>query len=272
VTPGATFADIFSFAQASAQVDGQDLVLSNVLVRDKDTQQQNDVTMTFHWLTNSQSFGMTQATVVRRVAASQASVYARIAVSLRQWWHDATFGPSLAHAASKIIAFLESPENGQAVSGINVLRGWAFDEDGQSTVRTVRLTIDNVPVLVVPCCTGRQDVAAVFPQNRNAADSGWGLTVNYANLPAGSHAIGVQIESSAGAVLSTMRQVTVARVAGFDYIDLVDFSEATVRIDGDDIVTSGVRVRDFASQQTKTVQLRVRWMVNSQSLGIVAAN
>jgi len=272
VNPGAAFADLFSLTRTSVKVSGQDLVLSNVLVRDKETQQQNEVTMTFRWLTNSQSFGMTQATVVKKVAASQASVYARIAASLRHWWHGTTFGPSPAYAASKIIAFLESPEGGQSASGISVLRGWAFDEDGQATVRTVRLTVDNVPVLVIPCCTGRQDVAAVFPQNRNAADSGWGLTVNYANLSAGSHTIGVEIESSAGAVLSTTRQVSVAKVAGFDYIDLVDFSKATARIEGDDIIISGVRVRDFTSQQTKTVQLRLRWVVNSQSLGIVAAN
>jgi hypothetical protein len=272
VNPGAAFADIFSLSGASVKVMDQDLVLSNVRVRDKETQQQNDVTLTFRWLTNSQSFGMTQAVIVRKVAASEASIYARVMADLRRWWHGTTFGPASAYAASRIIAFLESPEGGQTVFGINVLRGWAFDEDGQATVRTVRLTVDNVPVLVVPCCAGRQDVAAVFPQNRNAADSGWGLTVNYANLSAGSHTIGIEIESSSGTTLSTARQVTVAKVAGFDYLDLVDFAKANARIDGEDIVISDILVRDRASQQTKTVQLRLRWVVNSQSLGIVAAN
>jgi hypothetical protein len=272
VTPGVTFADVFSLAGASANVNGQDLVLNNVRVHDKETQQQNDVNLTFRWLTNSQSFGMTQASVVRRVATSETSVYARIMAGLRHWWYGATLGPSPAYAASQIIALLESPENGQAAFGISVLRGWAFDDDGQSTVRTIRLTVDNVPVLLIPCCTGRQDVAVVFPQNRNAANSGWGLTVNYANLSAGSHAIGIEIESSSGATLTTSRQVTVAKVAGFDYLDLVDFSNATARIEGEDVVLSGVRVRDFVSQQSKTAQLRLRWVVNSQSLGIVAAN
>ncbi len=271
VSPGASFADLFSLARASVKASGQDLVLSNVRVRDKETQQQNDVTMTFRWLTNSQSLGMTQAAIVRRVAAAESSRSARMVAGLRQWWRRVTFGPASAYAGN-IIATLESPENGQAVFGINVLRGWAFDTDGQAAIRTVRLAVDSVPVLLVPCCSGRFDVAAVFPQNRNAADSGWGLTVNYANLPAGSHTIHVDIESSAGTTVSTARQVTVVKVPGVDYIDLVDFSRAKARINGEDVVISGVRVRDAANQQTQTVQLRLRWLVNSQSLGIVAVS
>lgn len=272
VNPGATFVDLFSLSGASAKIESQDLVLNNVRIRDKDTQQQSDVSMTFRWLTNSQSLGLVQAALVRRVAALEPSLYARMIARVRHWWHGTVVGPSPAYAASQIIATLESPESGQPVFGINVLRGWAFDNDGQATIRTIRLTVDNAPILLVPCCTGRQDVAVAFPQNRNAAKSGWGLTVNYANLSAGAHTIGVEIESTAAGTLASTRQVDVIKVAGFDYLDLVDFAEAKVRIDGEDVVISGVRVRDFVSQQTKTVQLRLRWVVNSQSLGIVAVS
>jgi hypothetical protein len=36
-------------------------------------------------------------------------------------------------------------------------------------------------------------------------------------------------------------------------------------------VLRAVRVRDKASQQTKRIEVRVRWFQNSQSLGIVAS-
>ena len=273
VKPGtSSFVDVFSLAGASAQIDGHDLLLKRVTIRDKSTQQQSDVNLTFRWFTNLQSFGMTNALMVSSATASQPSLLARAASGVRSWWQERMFGPEQAYAASKIITLLESPDNGQAVFGVSVLRGWAFDDDPNVTVQTIRLTVDDVPLTVIPCCSGRADVAVVFPNNPNAGDSGWGMTANYSNFPAGPHTIGVQVESSAGVVFSTSRQITVVKMEGFEYIDLVDFTDATVRIEGEDVVVSGVRVRDFASQQTQTVQLRLRWSLNLQSLGIVAVN
>jgi|GEM_PF-6025234 len=267
------FVDAFSLARASTQIDGPNLILKNVVVRDKATQQQEEVTATFRWVTNVQGLTLTQADVTNsEVASLSSTLVARATSAAWQWWQEGTFGPRVAQAASQIITLLESPDGGQPVFGINVLRGWAFDNDTDFTVRTIRLTIDNTPIAVVPCCSVRQDVAAIFPGNTNALNSGWGVTANYANLPAGEHSIGVQVESSAGVVSSTSYQVTVVKVEGFPYIDLVDLTNATTRIDGDDIIVSGVLIRDAASQQTTTVQFRLRWSVNSQSLGIVAVD
>ncbi len=267
------FVDAFSLTQASTQIDGPNLILKNVIVRDKATQQQEEVTATFQWVTNAQGLLLTQADVTNsEVASLPSTLVGRATLAVRQWWQERTFGPRVAQAASQILALLESPDSGQPVFGINVFRGWAFDDDANFTVRTIRLTIDNTPLTVVPCCSGRQDVAAVFPDNPNALNSGWGVTANYANLPAGGHSIGVQIESSAGVVFSTSHQVTVVKVEGFPYIDLVDLTNATTRIEGDDVIVSGILIRDAVSQQTTTVQFHLRWSVNSQSLGIVAVN
>lgn len=273
VRPGSSaFVDVFSLAGASVQINGQDLLLKMVTIRDNLTQQQANVDLTFHWFTNIQSFGMIQSSVVNSAALTYSPLFARAASGLRAWWQNHTFGLQPAYAASNIIALLESPDNGQSVFGINVLRGWAFDDDPNVTVQTIRLVVDDVPLTTIPCCFEREDVAAVFSSNPNARNSGWGMTANYANLSAGLHTIGVQIESSAGVVFPTSRQVTVVKVEGFEYIDLVDFSDATAQIEGEDIVVAGVRIRDSASQQTKTVQLRLRWSLNSQSLGIVAVD
>jgi hypothetical protein len=270
IRPGtSSFVDAFSLAHASTQIEGQDLVLRNVLVRDKETQRQSDVTATFRWFTNTQTFGMTQAFTVNTAAVSQSSLWARVGVRVRRWWDAGTFGVSSAHAASKIVTLIESPDSGQVVFGVGVLRGWAFDQDPDVTIRTIRFTIDDTPVTSIPCCTARADVGANFPQIPNAGKSGWGITLNYANLPAGSHTVGVQVESSSGVFFSTSRQVTVVKLSGFEFIDLVDFTDATVHIEGDDVVVSGARIRDFPSQRVTTVQLRLRWSVNSQSLVVV---
>lgn len=274
VRPGTSrFVDVFSLARASTQIDGPNLILRNVVIRDKATQQQSEITATFRWFTNAQGFILTQAVVTNdRVASLHSLLLARTVSAVREWWQNDSFGPQSAHAASNIITLLESPDSEQSVFGINVLRGWAFDNDPNFTVRTIRLTVDDAPIAIVPCCSGRQDVAAAFLSHPNALNSGWGITANYANLPAGVHTIGVQIESSAGVVFSTSRPVTVVKVEGVQYIDLVDFTNATARIEGEDVVISKVRIRDAATQQVVTVQFRLRWSVNSQSLGIVAVN
>ena len=94
VKPGtSSFVDVFSLAGASAQIDGQDLLLKRVTIRDKSTQQQSDVNLTFRWFTNLQSFGMTNALMVSSAAVSQPSLLARAASGVRSWWQERMFGP-----------------------------------------------------------------------------------------------------------------------------------------------------------------------------------
>jgi hypothetical protein len=64
---------------------------------------------------------------------------------------------------------------------------------------------------------------------------------------------------------------TSLRLGGFTFLDQFDLTSASARIEGEDIVLSGVQVRDKASQQTKHIEVRARWFQNSQSLGIVAS-
>ena len=263
------FIDAFSLSRASVEIAGQDLIVKNIVVRDKDTQQQSEVTATFNWLTNAQGFSLTQAfTTNASLASLPQSLVAQALAKARQWWQAHLFGPNPAYAAS-IFAALESPDSGQSLFGINVLRGWAFASD-PATIRAIRLFIDNTPLTLISCCSTRQDVAAFY--GNGAGNSGWGITANYANLPAGTHTIAIEFEASDGTVHTLFQQITVVKVEGVAYIDLVDLADASARIEGDEIVVSGVRIRDAASQQTRTVQLRLRWSLNSQSLGIVAVN
>jgi hypothetical protein len=174
-------------------------------------------------------------------------------------------------AAPGLTTFFESPEEGQAVAGVALIRGWAFPEDAQTSIKEVRLLIDGQPGSTVPCCSGRGDVAAAFPSNPPALNSGWGMVFNYGVLSSGVHTLGVQITDSAGAAQTSTHLVTVVKPGGFEFVDQFDLSGATARIEGENIILSGVVVRDKASQQSKTVEVWLRWFESAQGLGIVAA-
>lgn len=135
----------------------------------------------------------------------------------------------------------------------------------------VRLMIDGIPSSTIPCCSQRSDVAAGYPGSANALNSGWGFTINYGNLSAGFHSIGVRLGNSMGASLTVNHEVIVVQVGGFEFLDQFDLSAATAQIQGEEIVLSGVQVRDKATQQTRVVTVRLRWFERSQSLGVVAS-
>jgi hypothetical protein len=176
-----------------------------------------------------------------------------------------------AQATSVIVPYFEDPGPDQIVSGIRIIRGWAFAEEPDARISTIRLTTDFDSQGSIPCCSGRGDVAVAFSGQANALNSGWGATFNYGNLSAGLHTIGVQIEDSTGAAVMLAHNVTIVRLGGFAFVDQFDLSNATTRIDGEEIVLSGVVVRDKESQRTKTIEVRLRWLESSQGLEIVAA-
>jgi hypothetical protein len=102
--------------------------------------------------------------------------------------------------------------------------------------------------------------------------SGWGTVFNYSTLSSGTHTIGVQITDSLGIRQTMTQTVQVVRVGEFEFLDQFDLSNATVRLEGDNIVLSGVVVRDKASQQIQIIDVWLRWFESTQGLGIVAAS
>ena len=62
------------------------------------------------------------------------------------------------------------------------------------------------------------------------------------------------------------------KVGGFEYLEDLDMSAATARIEGEEVVVEGVRVRDKASQQSKVGDLRLRWSLNAQALALVSSS
>jgi hypothetical protein len=176
--------------------------------------------------------------------------------------------------AATIIAMLESPENGQPVSGITIIRGWGFDTQGGGKISGVDLFIDGTRASSVPCCSPRSDVQATFPQfpSLNTENSGWGAVMNWGVLNVGFHTVQVQLRSTAGGIFSTEpHMVTVVKPGDFEFLDQFDLSHARVSIVGDELVVERVVVRDKVSQQKKEIDGRFRWFSSSQSLGMVEA-
>jgi hypothetical protein len=176
-----------------------------------------------------------------------------------------------AQAAPGIQTAFESPIEGQVASGIALIQGWAFTESATSSLSEVRLLIDDQPSTLIPCCSVRGDVRAAFPEQPNAFLSGWGAVFNYGNLTEGFHTIGVRISSSTGEVVTFRHGISAVRIGGFAFVDEFSLANATARIEGEEIVLSGVHVRDSASQQTRTITTRLQWLQPAQALRIVAS-
>ena len=173
-------------------------------------------------------------------------------------------------ADAAIRAAFESPAEAQPVAGVTTVRGWAFETAQGSHISSVTLIIDGTLRQDISCCAERGDIPLAFPAfpAEQTRSSGWGTTFNWGVLSAGVHTLRVEIESTSGERFSTeTRTITVVKPGDFEFLDSFDLSAADASILGSQLVLKGVKVRDTASQQTKTVDVRFRWFQNSQSLG-----
>ena len=62
------------------------------------------------------------------------------------------------------------------VDGVDLVRGWGYEQTPSESPRTIRFFIDGVENELIVCCSPRPDMAAAFPSDVNALLSGWGLT------------------------------------------------------------------------------------------------
>ena len=102
--------------------------------------------------------------------------------------------PSSARTASR--ATLEAPVEGQTLTGVGLLRGWACDAETVSV--RIDKTGNRIPVLVG---SPREDTRQVC----GMADTGFALLLNWNNLGAGDHTLELFINGQ----LHTTRTVTV---------------------------------------------------------------
>lgn len=261
------FLNRFDLSAATTSIADNDLVVDGVVVRDKATQQQRRINSRFRWAVSSQAFGMVGTAMVEDVASWRSSFSTWLA-SLPSWLATPI---AIAQPLREVPLFFEDPAEGQIVSGIRVIRGWAFPDDIRVSRVAVGLAVDGEFVGDIPCCSARQDVAAAFPEHDNALSSGWGILYNYGRLSTGPHQVTVSASAYAGYGSEARHNVVVVKPGGSEFLDQFDLSSATARIEGEEIILNGVMVRDKASQQTKTIEVRLRWSQSSQGLEVVAA-
>ena len=268
LTPGdIAFADWGSLAEAAVRLDGEELVLDGVVLRDKETQEEHELTLRYAWQTLAQGFQLVASrplTTARAQPPGLPALLARVGQ-----WATAWLSPAGVTASTGIRAVYEVPADQAAVAGIGLIGGWAFPLDPTDKIATVTVEIGAGRRESAPCCATRPDVAENYPAATQAGRSGWGLVFNYGHLTAGEHDLTAHIETEAGVAYEKTHTVRVARLGGFAYVDRFDLSAAEVDLVGEEIILSGVKVRDKESQAWATIDVRVQWSAATQGLVIV---
>ena len=268
LTPGAiAFADWGSVAEAEVWLDGEELVLDGIVLRDKTTQAEHELTLRYAWQTLAQGFQVVASRPLTTARGQPAGLPALLA-----WvgqWAASWLWPARVTASTGIRAVYEVPADQAAVAGIGLIGGWAFPLDPTDAIATVTVELGDDRQESAPCCATRPDVARAYPDDARAALSGWGLVFNYGHLEEGEHDLTARIVTEAGVAYAETHTVRVARLGGSVYVDRFDLSGAEVELEGEEIVLSGVEVRDSASQAWATIDVRLHWSAATQGLAIV---
>ncbi|KAB2928851.1 MAG: hypothetical protein F9K25_11905 [Candidatus Contendobacter sp.] len=254
-----SYIDRLNLDGASAERQGQDVVIAGLRVRDKASQQEKRVNARLRWFQNTQALGL--------VEASSSTAAAQAATPENKLGTKAEKVQPTSAAASLQYAALESPNHGDTGSGIAVVRGWAVAPAGRA-IQRVQLFVDGEPSMTIPCCSYRSDVAAALPGESNAANSGFGVTFNYGNLRAGVHSMTVEIEDSSGALRKFVRGILVRNPGDFSFLEQLDLGAAQVRITGGQLVIEGALARDKATGQTAQRNLRFQWNNPAQAFAL----
>jgi CHRD domain-containing protein len=195
---------------------------------------------------------------------------------MKQRWYRwvpisaAFFVFSLTSAYAEITAKLETPAAGSSASGIALVRGWAFA--GNASPVTVTLRVDGVTLSSFPieCCSARQDV-----QNSNPGaplETGFGATVNYGDISAGPHVIGVEVSATGETTKVIDFAVVVVRPGNVPLVSTFDLTNATCsNPQPDSILINNVSVSGSGGSPTVT-NVRAQYQTAVQGLVITEAS
>ncbi len=166
----------------------------------------------------------------------------------------------------------ENPTQGQLISGVSVISGWAFSTEPGALV-TVRLWIDDGEASGVPCCSKRADVAAAYPDYPQALRSGFGRVFNFSALEEGAYTLTIEIEDTTGARETREHRIETVRPGGFDFLRPLDLKLARAELSEDKqkILIERAVAWDRAGGESAEIDLTLAWQENLQSMGIVAA-
>ena len=259
------YATRFSLAEAEARLESGQLVLDGVVIADATTE--HEIAARYAWQTGAQGFRLVSSRTLQ-TARTQPFGLERLLAGLWQWGQRWLSPPNVT-ATEGLTKDYEAPANQARIAGIGLIRGWAFPDDPNDTIAAVAVQIGPTLRESAPCCSTRPDVAAAFPDQANAELSGWGLVFNYGRLPEGTQPVTATITTTAGLTHTATHTAVVAKLGGYAFVNQFDLSGAEVELVGEEIILSGVEVRDSATQATQTIEVRLRWSRATQGLVIV---
>jgi CHRD domain-containing protein len=197
-------------------------------------------------------------------------------VMMQRWYWGvplsaALFACSLTSAYAAIHLNLETPPAGLAASGIGLVRGWAFADNGNPV--TVTLRLDGLPLsgFSVDCCSARQDVQTSV--SGAPLDTGFGATVNYGDVTAGPHTIGVAVSATGETSQVIDHAVVVARPGNVPLVGTFDLSSATCTVEQpqNDILINNVKVSASGGTPLVTT-VREQYQTSTQAFVITDAS
>jgi hypothetical protein len=151
------------------------------------------------------------------------------------------------------VANLESPVNGQKVSGIASIYGWALDKKG---ITKADLFIDGQYAGNIPYGGSRMDVKNAYPDYPAAENSGFSTIMNYSILSPGDHIVKVRVHNQEDLAIDLNASVTVMKFHG-EFVEKVSPSNRTLR--DNSVTVDGV---------TKKYDIKIEWSNESQGYQI----
>lgn len=161
-----------------------------------------------------------------------------------------------------LILKLEEPVDGEAISGVGNLRGYALGLDG---VTKVEIFIDGEYAFDAPYGGSRTDVQDAFPDIPGAESSGFSLAYGYANLSPGVHSITARAMTPQGKVAEATATFAVLAFQQ-DFI----FANQPVVIPTDGVFVSGdeINIREL-SVDGQVFDVTLRWRTATQGFEII---
>ncbi len=198
----------------------------------------------------------------------------------------------VAHPArAGIEAELENPGDGQFVSGVRLISGWAFaiSDDPDNPVAlpvTIQFSINEQDYGEIPCCVDRRDVQEAYGEA--ALKSGFGQVFNFGELTGigegseergkdqakGQHTVRITLSAEGIASKIIEHTVTVVRPAGYRFLerpDLIRSTDPEIDTEAQEIMLQNVIFRDKHSNAAASGDLWLAWQKNVQQLVVVGS-
>jgi hypothetical protein len=149
---------------------------------------------------------------------------------------------------------LENPSNGQKVSGIAAISGWALD--GGAGITNIELFIDGQLIGNIAYGNTRKDVKEAYPDYPNAENSGFAMIWNYSSLTSGNHTVKVRLHNQEEETKDLDASVVVVKFHG-DFVEDMIPNSRWLRLN---------RVK--ADGITKTYDIKIQWSNETQAFEI----